>query len=514
MFGHRELTLDDYWAMLKRRKWIILIPALVVPVLAYLVSLKLPNRYTSRTMVLIENQKVPETYVRSIITEDLSYRLSTMKEQILSRTRLQPIIDRFHLYEGLGSVDDKLMAMRKAVVVKPVLPDVAQQAGAVPGFSISFTYDVPRTAQQVCSEITSMFMEENLKARQQSAQGTTEFLEQQLQESKKKLDEQDARLAAFKTKYFGQLPEQEQNNMNLLNSANTQLDAISSALSRAQQDKTFTESMLSQQLTSWRASQKMEGSNDPEVLQKQLVEQQTHLLALRARYTEDHPDVIKAKSEIEKMRQRLREAEANAPTVAGDISKKPNTMEPASILQMRLQLQQTQEFIKNKTAEQARVEQQIRTLQGRVQLTPMVEEQYKAVTRDYQTALNFYNDLLAKKDQSQMAKSLELRQQGEQFRVMDPPNLPERPSFPNRPLIAAEGFGGGILLGLIIAFVLELFDKSLRTEDDIKFYLGLPSLAAVPTLDRINPAGNGARNWFSRKKDAAWKSLPIEVRDV
>ena len=513
MFGHRELTFDDYLAILKRRKWVVMIPALLLPILAYMVSLKLPNRYTSKTLVLVENQKVPENYVKPIMTEDLSYRLGTMQEQILSRTRLQPIIERFHLYDNLGAIDDRLAEMRKAVNVRPVMPDVGARTGGVPGFSVSFSYRDPRTAQQVCSEITSMFMEENLKARQQSAQGTTEFLEKQLEDSKKKLDEQDARLAAFKSRYMGQLPDNEQTNMNLLNSLNSQLDATTSALTRAQQDKTMTESMLGQQVASWRASQKMEGSNDPEMLQKQLADLQSKLLSLRTRYTEDHPDVIKAKAEIEHMRQRLHEAEASAASnTASDTVKKPSSMEPNNIQQLRLQVQQTQAFIKNKTDEQTRLQQEIRNVQGRLQMTPAVEEQYKAITRDYQTALGFYNELLSKKDQSQMATSLEMRQQGEQFRVMDPPNLPETPSFPNRPMIALGGLGGGLVLGIVIAFALELFDKSLRTEDDVKFYLGLPSLAAVPTLADGNGSGNGNGNRFWQRHRGPSEPTSIGVR--
>lgn len=515
MFGNRELTLDDYLVMLRRRKWMVLIPTLVVPILAYMVSLKLPNSYTSKTLVLVENQKVPENYVKPIMTEDLSYRLGTMQEQILSRTRLQPIIERFHLYESSSAIDDKLGEMRKAISVKPVLPDVGQRTGGVPGFSVAYTYRDPRTAQQVCSEITSMFMEENLKARQQSAQGTTEFLEKQLEESKQKLDEQDAKLAAFKSKYIGQLPEQEQTNMGLLNGLNTQLDATNSAITRTQQDKTMAESLLGQQLASWRASQKMEGSNDPEMLQKQLADLQNKLLALRARYTEDHPDVMKAKNEIEKMRERLHEAEASASTPSTpDATKKTSLMEPANIQQLRLQIEQQKSFIKSKSEEQTRLEQQIRTIQSRVQMTPMVEEQYKGITRDYTTALGFYNELLAKKNSSQMATSLEMRQQGEQFRVMDPPNLPERPSFPNRPLIALGGLGGGLILGVVIAFAMELFDKSLRTEEDVQLYLGLPALAAVPILEGSNGSSNGNGKKFWQRQRGPSDPPGVEVSNV
>jgi polysaccharide chain length determinant protein (PEP-CTERM system associated) len=511
MLGQRELTLDDYRKMLRRRLWVIVIPTLVAPLLAYLVSLKLPSRYTSQTLVLIENQKVPESYVQSVVAEDLGYRLGTMQEQILSRTRLQPIMDRFHLYASKGPVssEEKVGHMRKDIAVKPVISSVVSQnrQAGLPGFSISFTYEDPKVAQQVCGEITSMFIEENLKLRQQSAKGTTEFLEKQLQESKKNLDAQDAQLAEFKKRHIGQLPQQEQTNMNLLMGLNGQLEAVTQALSRAQQDKIYTESILGQQIAAWEATrQDGTATASPDALQQQVATLQNQLIMLRARYTEGHPDVVKAKNDIAQMKHKLEEAEAASAKKPPESQRKPSLTEPAQIQQLRVALRQYEQAIKEKAREQDRIQQQIRVYQGRVQMSPVVEEQFKNLTRDYQQALNFYNELLAKKSQSVMATDLEMRQQGEQFRVMDPPNLPEQPSFPNRPLFALGGLGGGLGLGLVLAFVLELVDKSLRTEEDVKFYLNLPALALVPVVGEetvASPNGHRTAFWRRSKRRAA-----------
>ena len=507
MLGHRELSFDDYLTMLRRRAWVIALPTLVVPLLAYLVSLKLTNRYTSQTVVLVESQKVPESYVKPVITEDFGYRLGTMQEQILSRSRLQPILDRFQLYgqpEG-AQKEWKLAQMRKDIKVKPVFSSVGTRQGGIPGFSISFTYEDPKIAQLVCGDITSMFIEENLKARQQSARGTTEFLEKQLAESKRKLDEQDAKLAEFKRKYTGQLPQQEQSNMNLLMGMNGQLEAVTQALSRAQQDKTYTESILGQQVAAWETTRQDGTGANPQILQQQLATLQNQLVMLRARYTEDHPDVGKAKNDIAQLKQRLQEAEVASTNKPPESETRPSLTEPPQIQQLRVALRQYEQAIKEKTRQQERLQQQIGLYQARLQMTPVVEEQFKDVTRDYQQALNFYNELLAKKSQSEMATDLEMRQQGEQFRVMDPPNLPEKPSSPDRLKISLTGLSGGFVLGMAIAFLLEFLDKSLRSEEDVKFYLNLPALALVPVVGHADgeASKNGHRMFFWRRGERA-----------
>ena len=200
MLGHRELTVQDYVAILKRWYWLILLCALVCFGVAFGITYEIAPRYMSQTLVLIEQQQVPTDYVTPILTEDLGERLASLREQILSRSRLEPIIQRFNLFaSGGGTMDARVAETQKAIQVKPV------NAGARAGFFITFEYPDPRTAQQVCGEITSLFVSENLAARQESAEGTTEFLKQQLDDAKKNLDDQDAKLAAFEGKYLGRL---------------------------------------------------------------------------------------------------------------------------------------------------------------------------------------------------------------------------------------------------------------------------------------------------------------------
>ncbi len=494
MLGHRQLGIDDYLEILRRRWWIILIPTVLGCVGAYLYSRTLADRYTSRTLVLVEQQKVPDNYVKSLVTGDITELLGTMQEQILSRTRLQPIIEKFGLFKedkGHVPMEDLVDRLRKSISVAPVQSLVSTREGELPGFTITFTGSDPRLAQQVCAEITSMFIEENLRLREQSAVGTTDFLKDQLDDAKRNLDAQDAKLADFKRKYLGSLPGNTQTDMNMLAGFTSQLDAVTSQLVRAQQDKAYQESLLAQQVAAWQASQRP-GEAHEDTLQLQLTALQTQLTAMQGHYTADHPDVVRLKEEVASLKKRIADSAASAKEEKPAETVQPtNRLEPPAIQQLRFQLHQSEILIKEKTAEQARLKQQLNTYQARLSLTPAVEQQYSELTRGYQTALQFYNDLLAKKNQSEMAMNLERRQQGQQFRVMDPADLPEKPSFPDRPLFAGGGLGAGLALGVGITLLLELRDKTLRTENDVQHFLGLPTLATVPVINEWKGPSQG-----------------------
>ena len=483
MLGSRQLTWSDYVSMAKRRWWIIAIPTVLAPVLAYVGSLWIPNQYTSRTSVLVEQQKVPDSFVKPVVEEQINERLATMQEQILSRTRLQPIIERVGLYKkdvGKAPMEDLLDRMRKSISVSAVRADFGDRTNGLPGFYITFTADDPKMAQQVCGEITSMFVNENLRSREQHAQGTTDFLKSQVDDAKRVLDEQDSKLAAFKDKYLNQLPGDEQTNLMMMNSLNNRMEAINQAIAAAQQQKTFSEGMLARQTAEWKSSQ-VEGSiGAPSDLQKQRANLQAQLLDLETRYTDDHPDVIKTKNLIAELDKKI--AASNAAANDPKSSVADTAAEPKELVQLRLSLKATEQSIKDKQKEQADLQKQIRVFQGRISASPQIEEEYKALTRDHQTAQAFYEDLMKKQRESEMATDLERRQEGEQFRVLDPPSLPERPTFPNRLNIALGGLAFGFCLGGGTAFLLEAKDQSLRTEPDVVAVLKLPVLVSVPKL--------------------------------
>jgi polysaccharide chain length determinant protein (PEP-CTERM system associated) len=477
----RELTPADYLAMLRRRWLIVAVCAIVGPIAAYAVSLALPSQYMSQTLVLVQQPTVPSDIVRPIDTTDISQRLASMQQQILSRSRLEPIIRQFGLYPkdvNRVSIDELVGRLQKAIEVTPVQPMAETQAEHLPGFFVNVKLDTPRNAQQVCTAITSMFIEQSLSVGQQHSVDTVQFLTQQLADAKTQLDQQDAALAAFKLRHSGSLPDEEQTNLNLLTGLTSQLDAATQALARAQQDKSFAESVLTQQLAAWQAGQ---SGRDPDTLQQQLATLQTQLASLEARYTEDYPDVIKTKNDIASLQKKMAENEITPKNAAND---KPTRAlaEPGEITQLRAQVHSYDQIITEKSKEQEQIKQQIKMYQDRVQSSPIVEEQYKELTRGYQTALDSFNDLQKKRDSSEMATELARQQEGEQFRVLDPANLPEKPSFPNRPLFAFGGLGGGLALGFGLAFLLEMRDTSMRTERDVEFVLRLPVLAMVPEI--------------------------------
>jgi polysaccharide chain length determinant protein (PEP-CTERM system associated) len=481
--AQRELTQADYIAMFRRRWVLITVLAIIGGPLAYGVSRLLPNRYKSQTLVLIEPPTVPTDFVKPVITTEINERLASMQEEILSRTRLEPIIHQYGLYSGdVNRVPpDALVArLQKDIEITPVQPMAETRAQELPGFHIIVTLDNPHTAQEVCSAVTHMFIEESIRLRQQRSEDTTQFLAQQLVDAKAKLDEQDSKLAEFKSRYIGSLPDEEQGNLNLLMGLTSQLDAATQALARAQQDKSFEESMLAQQLGAWQAGQ---SGASPQTMDAQLTALQTQLANLQARYTDDYPDVVKTKNEIAALQKKIVDTDSPKPSNDGKPAK--TASEPTQIAQLRAEVHTTDQVIAEKTKEEAKIQQEIKLYQDRVQSSPAVEQQYKELTRDYQTALDFYNDLLKKRDQSTMATDLERHQQGEQFKILDPANLPDQPSFPNRPLFAMGGLGGGLALGLGIAFLLESRDTSFRTERDVEFALRLPVLAMVPSIEQL-----------------------------
>jgi uncharacterized protein involved in exopolysaccharide biosynthesis len=249
-------------------------------------------------------------------------------------------------------------------------------------------------------------------------------------------------------------------------------------------------------MSAWQSAQ---SGRNPETLEQQLIALQAHLTALQSSYTDDYPDVIKAKNDIAVVQKKI--AESEGPNKGGPNKGLKTSTEPAQIQQLRAQLHNDDLIIATKTKEQEQIRKQIDLYQARVQSSPAVEQQYKELTRGYQTASDSYSDLQKKLTDSQQAVNLERKQEGEQFVVLDPANLPDKPTFPNRPLFALGGLGGGLGLGLGIAFFLELKDTSFKTERDVEFSLHLPVLAMVPAIEPLL-AKNGKSRTDERSADS------------
>jgi len=511
MTENRELTMDDYLAMLRRRLKVILIPALLAPLAGFLVSYVFPPKYTSQSTVLVESQKVPDALVQSVITADFTQRIQTLSQQVLSPTRLRPVIQSLNL----AKPDDEaklISEIQQDMTVEPVITSMSAAAGAglagakkkpsasnapVPGFNVNYTDSDAARAQKICNAMTSLIVDENLRSRAEVSQSTTDFLGRQVEDAKRAIDEQDAKLAAFKKQYMGQLPTDADNNMRILMSLNSQLDATTQTLSRAQQDKAYTESMLAQQIAAWKSSQ---SSTNPQTLEQQLNQLQAQLLDLQARYTPDHPDVIKTKADIAQVQEKLKEVNAAAAANTADSSEKANAAEPPEIRQLRLQIHQYQSVIEQATLDQKKLQSQIGVYQSRTAMSPNVEEQYNELTRDNANAQAFYKDLLAKKSSAALGTSMESQQEGEQMHILVTASLPDSPSFPNRPMFAAGGLGAGLALGFVIAVFLEFSDKSIRTEKDAAAVMDLPLLISVPWLGEDEEDAGASGNSHARRR--------------
>ncbi len=502
MIENRELTMDDYLAMLRRRGKMILIPALLAPLAGFAVSYFFPAKYTSQAAVLVEGQKVPEGMVQSVVTEDLTERMATLEQQVKSESQLRPLVDRLKLVRGLQSAEDVIDDIRLNLHIEPMPTDA--QAGAprrrpgqsgndVPGFYVNYTASNPALAQQLCNELTSLVLKENLQSRQDAARGQTDFFSKQVEDAKKNLDDLESKLADFKKRYVGQLPGDEENNLKILMGLNSQLEANTQMLNRAQQDKAYTESLLSQQLAAWNA---LQSSSNPQTLEKQLELLQSQLVDLEARYTPDHPDVIKTKADIASVKKKLNEIK-NAPATPGDSDEKGSATEPAEIRQLRLQVHQYGDVLAAAGRDQKRLQQEIATYQGRISLSPAIEQEYNQLTRDDANAQKVYTDLLSDKGKSEISLQMEQQSKGEQMRLLNTASLPADPSFPNRPLFAAGGLGMGVMVGLVLALWLELMDKSIRNEADAEAALQLPLLASLPWVGEKRPADkrSGVRFW-------------------
>jgi polysaccharide chain length determinant protein (PEP-CTERM system associated) len=499
MTRNGEITISEVKRILRRYGWIAPVAIVACGTLGFLTATILPKSYTSKTLVLVDQPTVPTEYVKPVVTEDLNNRLSSMQEQILSRTRLLPIIEKFGLYaedrkkRNIADLvarlrnTDLVDRLRNSVTVDPMEAMPGTQNHSLPGFYVEVTFNSPQMAQRICAEITSMFMEQNSREREHQAARTTSFLSDQLEEATKKLNEQDAKLAWFKRQYLGSLPEEEQTNLSLLTGMNAQLEANVQALSRAQQDKAFNESLLNQQEANSMMSQ---AGKNPETAEQQLNSLQDQLTSLRARYTPEHPDVLKLENQIEEFKKRMAEApKANAYGRDGAQTAAP---ESAQIQQLRAKLRQNELNIVDLTKRQSQIQDQIRQLQERLQASPVVEQQFKEITRNYQTALDFYNDLLKKRSQSAMASDLEHQQESEQFRVLDPPSLPDKPSFPRRSHFVGGGAGVGLALAFGVMYLMALTDKSMYSQRDVEVGLSLPVLAILPKVEMMQRVSSGA----------------------
>lgn len=500
MLGHRSLTPEDYLAILKRRWWIVLIPAMIAPVIAVGATFFMQPIYQSQSVVLIDQQKISANFVASVVTQDLNNRLASMEAQILSRSTLEPIVNKYNLYASEHlSMDARVDLTRKAVNVQVIQSGVTGASG-MPGFKITFTANDPRTAQQVCSEVTTLFTGENLRIREADAEGTVNFLKEQLDQVKHTLDDEDKKVADFQSAHFGMLPGEEAQNENMLNSLNGQLEAETQSIQQMGQQRTMLDAMLAQQVSPAQSAAAAEKT--PQAEESELATLQAQKDDLLTRYQPDYPEVKAIDRKIQDVQKEMAKAAAAPAPATPAAPPVTNRPDPIPVQQLRAQLRGLELAIQDKRKQQDATEAQIHAYQGRIQASPEVAEQYKELTRDYQTTQASYDQLLSKLNASQMATDLEHQQQGETFSLLDAANFPDAPTFPKRAMFAGGGVGAGLALGVLIVAFLEFRDTALRTERDVWAFTQLPTLAVIAwsgDLADESSAKRGKKGLFSRK---------------
>lgn len=488
-------TWEDYWAILCRRRWWFLLGLFGTWAAVSMTAWILPAEYRSETLILVEQQKVPEHYVIPNVSTDLQERLQSMTQQILSRTRLQRIIDGFHLYAGERtrlSSDELVERLRKDIKID--LVKAPGRRDELTAFKIYYSSGDPAIAQQVTSQLTSLFIEENLRARQQQSESTTGFLENQLEEARKDLARQEQRVRDFKTRYLGQLPGQLQSNVQILAGLQARLQAEIDARNRVKQQQIYYESLLAQYHSLRAELQHAKGTDlgSLPALDQELEHLKTQLADLTARYTGHHPDVKHLKEQIaktEKLKRRIEaEVEAARSKAATDHSASApphdlwelRAMSPT--MEIESQLKAAQLEMENRQRVIEELDASIAEYQSRLNQTPLREQQLADVARDYDQSRTNYESLLAKKNQSELATNLEKRQQGEQFRILDPPSLPTKPYWPDRFKFSLFGLVAGLIIGVLTTAGVETLDDRIHGEKDLEGFAAARIVAEIPSL--------------------------------
>ncbi len=476
---HVSLAWHDYLAVALRRRWWLVGPFFVCGLLAFATAQVWPELYRSEALILVEQQKVPEQYVTPNVVTDPRDRLQSMTQQILSRTRLRRMIEQFGLYgreRARMAMDDIIDKMRDRIRIE--LVQAPGRRDELTAFRIYFSDEHPRVAQQITNEITSLFIEENLRARTQQSSGTTDFLENQLGQAKTELAEQEERQRQYKMKFLGQLPEQQQSNLQILSSLEAQLRSTTEALERAEQQRVYLESIQTEYKgMRTTAAETRQVATGPTPLEMNISETRKELAESEARYTPQHPDVVRAKHQLTRL-----EAQQKVETAAAANVQKPERPPDPAAIEAQSRLKALAHEIENHRKDAQELRDRIRNFQARLDLTPVREQQLAEVTRSYENSREYYQSLLKKKLQSELATNLEKRQQGEQFRVLDPATLPQKPIQPNRFAILMIGWAIGLGAGIMLTAALEVSDKSLRTEDEVMRVAEVPVLAHIPII--------------------------------
>jgi polysaccharide chain length determinant protein (PEP-CTERM system associated) len=478
--------LDQYWAMVVRRRWWILGPLFLGWLIVFASAWIIPPKYTSESVILVEGQKVPQQFVLSNVQVDLAERLQSITQQVLSRTRLLNIINSLHLYQGLffSSPDDQVLQIRKDIKIDLVqTPAAPGKPAELTAFKISYVADKPQIAQQVNTQLAELFINENVRASQEQSINTTSFLDSQLTAAAAALAAQEKQIREYEGSHQGELPDQLQSNLQILSGAQSQLQSAVDARDKALQQQAYLNS-LATQYDAMGVTESTPAAGGTSA--QQLDSLRAQLAAAEARYTPDHPDVKKLKDTIAKTEQMNKDTSATK-SDDGTTEDKP-TATPSQlqamtpVMQIQSQIKANKMEIQSREAQISRLEAKVNQYQARLNATPGRQQELSDIMRNYDESKSNYNTLLGKTMASSLATSLTRQQQGDQFRIIDPPSLPEKSSFPDRFKFSLAALGIGLGLAFVFGVGSEFLDDRIRSEQDLLEAAPLPVLAEIPPL--------------------------------
>jgi polysaccharide chain length determinant protein (PEP-CTERM system associated) len=489
---------EDLLPILRRRRLAILLPFLVAVLATPTLSRFLTDRYQSSTSILVVPQRIPESYVQSTVTSTMEERLQSISQQILSRTRLERIIQNFDLYaedRRTGLMEDVVELMRRDIDVSIVPMSSA--------FRVSYTGEDPRTVMRVTERLASLFIEENLRDREVLVEGTNQFLETQLEDARRRLVEHEKRLEEFRRRYSGELPTQVQTNLQVLQNLQLQVQAVVESVNRDRDRRQLLDRLLTDSRTEGQQAiadaqaavaardAAQAAAADTAVpaggsVGEQLEATRAMLRGLEVRLRPEHPDVVRMRRTVQELERKAQEESLATPLAGG--APVAVAQDPASAARRARQQQLQEEVaaldrqIAGNQAKEKELVQRIALYQRRVEAVPERESELTALTRDYGTLQQIYTNLLEKNENAKVAANLERRQIGEQFKILDPARLPERPISPNRMQLNVFGTLLGLVFGVALAGLLEYRDTALRTDDEAIVSLQLPVVAMIPLI--------------------------------
>lgn len=458
-----------YGRIALKRKWWIIVPFLLTCLGGLTFGLITPKIYEAKTLILVQAQRVPQNFVRPIVSEGVDERLRTISQQVTSRTNLENIIKEHKLYNAPKKYMDERVELFRGNISIDVSQGDRQRRDSEPNaFTIAFRSESPRKAMEIANVLASNFITENLRIREAQAVGTSSFLTDELQNVQLRLSQKEEELKQYRERFMGGLPEQLPTTLRILERLQTQLDLLQTNLRDAENRRILLQKELSDSASGRRTATTATTTSGE--TRRDLVTLKNDLIALEARYTPDHPDVIRTREMIAKMQSAREE-------LAGD---RQNVLLANADPALKRQVENADGEARGLRGEIAKLSAEMRSFQAKVEETPKREQELLSLNRDYQNLKELYDSLLKRKLEAEIAMSMEKKQQGEQFRVIDPAKEPQLPIKPNAvkliliTLVLAVGLGGGF------AYLVEMTDTSYRTPEELETDLGVPVLLTMP----------------------------------